>query len=478
MANLARGWAIIKAGFYELCPLGSDNQRIHDGTERNYVPKLANRIVIALLTAALVMCAGVVSVSAFGFLSPAGGSLDPAAYVLPLPQAQGPADGLAGPDTDSRPDSVRIQQGISALDRSQLGTVSYTVQDIAGNQVAGEDADTARIPASSWKILTSLGVLAAYGPNHRFSTTVVSSDGGIVLVGGGDPFLTSGTGFDPGQATIEDLADKTSQALSGQGVSAVVLGYDDTLFAGVQWSGAWTPAYSADVAPISALSVDPDGDADSNTSLQAARTFRNLLVDRGISVTDIRAQQATPDAQILAEVESLPLSQVVHRVLEISDNFGAEVLFRHISVAAGLDGSFASAQSAQTNFLQSKGLWAPAMSVSDGSGLSLADKVTPSVLASAVRLAYEDPALADVLMGLPVAAVDGTLDYRFAAADTASARGVLRAKTGTHDYVRSMTGFAQTSSGSIVFFSFMLNDLTNHTAALRWLDQAGAVLTS
>ena len=442
------------------------------------MPKIANRILIAVLVGLVILGCGAVGVSATGAFSPASGSLDPESYVVPPPTPRTPEPGLGTPDAAISPNSAQIQAGLAALSRRGLGTVSYMVTDVSGNTVAAEDGTTARVPASSWKILTATAVLSAYGPDHRFTTTVVSSPTGIVLVGGGDPYLTRSSAAPAGQGTIQDLAAQTAQSLSKSGLTSVILGYDDSLFAGPQWNPIWPDDFGADVEPISALSVDPNGYANANTSADAAGIFKSLLADQGISVTAVRSEKAAPDAKQVASVDSQPLGQIVQRILGASYNFGAEVLLRHVSVAAGGNGSPTSAASALTDFLKAQGLWASGMSVSDGSGLSDGNKVPPSILAQVVRTAYGNPLLADVLMGMPVAGVDGTLSRRFDDPDEAGARGVVHAKTGTLDYVRTLTGFAQTSSGAVVFFSFMLNNLPDDAAGLDWLDEAASVLAS
>jgi len=441
--------------------------------------RIVSRIIVALVAVVLVGASALVGLSATGvYPRTPTGTLDPSSYVAPPPAPQSPAPGLPAPDATAPVDATAIKQGIDALDRSALGTVSYCVTDLAGDQVAGEDTSTDRTPASSWKLFTSLAVLSAYGADHRFATTVVASPTGVVLVGGGDPFLTAGRGFTSGQANANDLADQVAKALKAANRTRVTLGYDDSLFAGPQWSPAWPADYGADIAPISALSIDANGYASDDTSLDAATLFEGLLADRGITVTTVRVEHAASGAATLGTVQSLPLGQIVQRVLEVSDNFGAEVLFRHVGVAGGGNGSFTSGQVAETAFLKAHGLWATGMAVSDGSGLSLYDAVPSCILASAVRLAYDTPGLADIVAGLPVAGVDGTLATRFSDPDEASGRGVVRAKTGTHDYVRTMTGLAQTSDGAILFFSFMLNNLTDHPAGINWIDEAASVIAS
>ncbi|MCL2483053.1 MAG: D-alanyl-D-alanine carboxypeptidase/D-alanyl-D-alanine-endopeptidase [Propionibacteriaceae bacterium] len=438
---------------------------------------LPNRIVMIVLAAVLVLSGLAVGSSALGLFSGHTGALDPDSYVLPLPQASPPAPGLPPPDASLTPNSSSIEQGLNALGTG-LATVSYCVTDSTGLLLANKDMNSPRIPASAWKLLTSSAILSAYGPNHQFETKVVSSAAGIILVGGGDPYLTAGSSNAPGRAKLQDLADQTAKSLIQSGNINVTLGYDDSLFAGPQWNPAWPPDWSVDVSPVSALSVDPSGDATSNTSLAAAQKFKDLLVARNINVTSVLPQTASTSATPIASVESQPLGEIVQQVLTDSYNFGAEVLFRQVAVAAGLDGSISSAQTALTTFLRVHNLWVDGMSVSDGSGLSLSDKVPPAILVDALQKANSDSTFRAILAGLPVAGVDGTLYNRFTESDAASGRGVVHAKTGTQTNVRTLTGYTQTSNGSIVFFSFMLNDLTNDNDGVNWLDRAGAILAS
>jgi len=441
------------------------------------VPKIASRIIVGVIVLVVALAGGTVFASARGLLSDTpSASFDPTQFVLPPPETRSPVPGLPPASTALTVDPAALQQALDALGQTGVGTISYCVQDMSGVTVAAQNPDAIRLPASSWKLMTSLAVLTKLGSDHRFTTKVVSSTAGVVIVGGGDPYLTAGTTWAPDQATVQALADQVAQALKAANRTSIVLGYDDSLFAGVQWNPAWPPEWAADVAPISALSIDPKGDATANSSQDAAIIFRQQLADRGITVTALRREVAAAGAAQLGAVQSLPLGRIVQRTLEISDNFAAEVLFRHLS--ADVDGSITASQVVLTGYLQAHGLWTAGMSVSDGSGLSHSDKVPASLLAAAVRTAYGDPALTDVLAGLPVAGVDGTLANRFNDPPEVDGRGVVRAKTGTDDNIRTLTGFVQTESGGLLVFSFMANDVTDHAATLNWLDEAAARLAA
>jgi len=443
------------------------------------VSRIISRVVVIVVACAVVLGGAAVAASATGLLSPAPtGSADPNAYALPAPQPVSPAPGLSAASTSPVPDGTQVQQQLSALNSTGVGTISYCVTDLTGAVVAASDAQTGRIPASSWKLTTMLAVLTEYNSDQRFNTTVVSSPTGIVLVGGGDPLLTAKTPVVPGQATLQNLATQVAQALKANNQDNVTLGYDDSLFAGPQWNPAWPASDVGNIAPVSPLAADAYGGPDANISAKTAATFKTLLAALGITVTSVQAEKADSGAAVLGTVASPPLGQLVQYIVNVSDNYGAEVLLRHVSLGAGGDGSITSAEATLTSFLQSHQLWDPQMVASDGSGMSMADLVTPEVLAGIVRMAYGDPRYSDILAGMPVAGVDGTLYDRFNDPSEASGRGVLHAKTGTQTQVRTLTGYVQTNSGGVLAFSFMLNNITTDSAALNWLDQAGAVLAS
>ena len=62
------------------------------------------------------------------------------------------------------------------------------------------------------KLLTSTAALSILGPEHRFTTSVVSPRAGrIILVGGGDPYLAKTSAARvPKRASITDLAQDTA----------------------------------------------------------------------------------------------------------------------------------------------------------------------------------------------------------------------------------------------------------------------------
>ena len=330
------------------------------------------------------------------------------------------------------------------------------------------------IPASTTKLVTSTAALLALGPDHRFDTTVVRGAGNqIVLVGGGDPFLASAP---PGQiadaptyperADVVTLAKKTAVALLAKGRKRVAVAYDASLFSGPEASPAWERDYLPDgvVAPIEALWVDEGRPGSGSGRVDepaetAATVFSGALSNAGVEVIGVPEPGSAPAGSRtpLAEVSSAPLSQIVERVLDVSDNEAAEVLLRHVGVATGGEGSFDAGRLGELGLFKDQGIeFGPAEVLYDGSGLSRRNRLSPTTLIDVLTLAAraDRPGLRSVVAGLPVAGFTGSLTDRFDEG-APEGRGRVRAKTGTLTAVTSLAGIAADRAGNLMVFALM-----------------------
>jgi serine-type D-Ala-D-Ala carboxypeptidase/endopeptidase (penicillin-binding protein 4) len=73
---------------------------------------------------------------------------------------------------------------------------------------------------------------------------------------------------------------------------------------------------------------------------------------------------------------------------------------------------------------------------------------------------------------LPVAGVDGTIANRMRGTP---AQGNVRAKTGTLDLVRSLSGYVTTADGSLLLFSILCNNWTVSVREVERVQDAIAV---
>lgn len=124
-----------------------------------------------------------------------------------------------------------------------------------GRVLFARDADAPRIPASNQKLLTALAALAAFGPTHRFETTVHADRlpdaegvvGELTVRGGGDPALAT-----------EDWW-RIASALRAAGLRRVAgdLVLDDSLFDAERWHPAWGAVTSRGYhGPVGALTAN------------------------------------------------------------------------------------------------------------------------------------------------------------------------------------------------------------------------------
>ncbi len=375
-----------------------------------------------------------------------------------------PVAGAAEQDTLSGA-AVRRALAPGLRDRDLGKSVHAAVAPLEGGGLVFESGQGGFTPASSTKVVTATAALAELGPDHRFTTTVVGRRGALTLVGGGDPFLVARPAPAdewPARADLVDLARQTAQSLREEKWRKPVrLAYDDSLFTGPSDNPAWQPDYVPDdiVTPISALWVDEGLDPVgygrlADPAAGAGAAFAEALRAEGVRVAGpVRRAPAPRGANELGSVSSAPLSQVAERVLEISDNEGAEVLARHVAVARQEEPSFAGAARAVTDTLGDLGVPLAGVRLYDGSGLARGNLLTGPALVAVLQAAADPgrPELRPLLTGLPVGGYTGSLATRF---DTGPRAGLgrVRAKTGTLTGVRALAGVANDQAGTPMVF--------------------------
>jgi len=368
-----------------------------------------------------------------------------------------------------------------ALHDPHLADLRAVVAPLAGPPVVDVGPATST-PASTLKLLTAAAALEALGPDRTFATRVVASRrSGIVLVGGGDPFLEyrqQSEASARAHASLQRLATLTARRLHSEGAAKVRLSYDTSLFTGPRVNPHWPRSYVPEdvVSPITALWADQGLDPDAfgrvpDPPATAAERFATYLRQRGIQV-DADVSQLSPrgDARELARVTSPPVADIVEQVLQVSDNEGAEVLARHVGLKIAHDGSFAGGVRGVTSTIRRLGVDLRRARIQDGSGLSRHDRLDADTLVQVLQLAAssEHPELRSVVTGLPVAGYDGSLGYRF---EDSPGRGLVRAKTGTLTGTSALAGITTDARGRALVFAFV----SNHVKYAETLDTRAAL---
>ncbi|MDH3297181.1 MAG: D-alanyl-D-alanine carboxypeptidase/D-alanyl-D-alanine-endopeptidase [Gemmatimonadota bacterium] len=154
------------------------------------------------------------------------------------------------------------------------------------------------------------------------------------------------------------------------------------------------------------------------------------------------------------ETLSGPFSTLLGDMLKPSDNQMAETILRTIGIEQGGEGSPEAGLAVVESTLADWGIEPGAMELSDGSGLSRYNEVTPNAIARMLRAVWHHPDFETFFRGLPVAGVDGTMRSRLVATP---AFDNAHAKTGSMSGVRAVSGYLLDGSGETLLFSLLLN---------------------
>jgi D-alanyl-D-alanine carboxypeptidase/D-alanyl-D-alanine-endopeptidase (penicillin-binding protein 4) len=342
------------------------------------------------------------------------------------------------------------------------------------------------VPASTAKLLTAAAALTTLPPTRTLQTSAWLTGHTVVLVGGGDVTLTrtAAAGY-PRTASLTRLAAQAAAALTARSVSRVHVRYDASAWPPAALAAGWSRSYltEGDVAEPTALELD-EARLDTKTlgrstapAAQAAAAFAALLRRDGVAVDGRVAAVTKPaTAARLATARSASVAALVQRMLTNSDNDLAEALGRTVALAAGEPATFSGEAAAVTRALAALGVPTAGLSLSDASGLSRLDRVTPAALVALLRRAVTDPRLAPVLAGLPVAGATGTLAERYRHGSARAGAGLVRAKTGTLQGVSAEAGVVADAQGRLLAFAFLAGQVPLPTPAEEQLDRLATAL--
>jgi len=197
-------------------------------------------------------------------------------------------------------------------------------------------------------------------------------------------------------------------------------------------------------------------------NLYAARALRQALADAGIAVmgttrstTDSLLYARLRSSPPLAEVQSRPLRDWIFPVLNTSQNWFSEMLLKQLGKQFGKAGSWLEGLAVERRFLiDSVRVDSTQFSLSDGSGLSSSNLISPLVFTQLLRFMRRHPSYPTFAAALPQAGLAGSLRNRFLGTPLA---GRVRAKTGSISRVHSLTGYLESGPGRTLMFSVLAN---------------------
>jgi D-alanyl-D-alanine carboxypeptidase/D-alanyl-D-alanine-endopeptidase (penicillin-binding protein 4) len=205
-------------------------------------------------------------------------------------------------------------------------------------------------------------------------------------------------------------------------------------------------------------------------------TGKNLvyfLRQRGITVSGkVKAGKKPSGARLVAKADSKPVSQAVADMLKFSNNYVAEMLTKDLALHGGvIPANLESGmQLVRSHLTTTVGLDAKRFILLNPSGLSRRNRITPRDLVEILAQAERHfPTFAEMLSGLPLAGMDGTLKRRLA---NSPVTGWVRAKTGNLSGVVALAGYAGRKDGGIRAFAFIFNGKANQGESARHLFDA------
>jgi len=341
------------------------------------------------------------------------------------------------------PLTTRLANALAVRGISAASSGAIAVDLATGRTLFARNEDTPLAPASNEKLTVTFSALHELGPAYRFRTEVLGRGRQVGAVWHGDVYLK---GF--GDPTLTSLGlERLATQLSSAGIARIdgrVLG-DESWFDTQRTAPGWRAEFFVnECPPLSALAVDRDV-YDHHVALQPALAgagqFRRLLREHGIAAGPAGVGRAPEGAYGLAQIESAPLPDLLEAMDRESDNFIAEELLKAIGAEVGGGGTTEAGAAIVRRDLSLAGIPLAGVRIVDGSGLSLADRLTARSLAMLLAFAWNDPDLHQPLWSaLPVAGVSGTLEDRM---QHGPARGAVRAKTGTTSRASALSGYVR-----------------------------------
>lgn len=400
--------------------------------------------------------------------------------------------------------------------------VSMVVLDEEGKTwFASPLARTVMCPASALKVLTTGAALGMLGPDFRFETTFASEarllptlDGDLVIVGGGDPTLSSARL----EAMVGELCDRGLRRIDGQvrvdgsifpehpmsdhwnwgdignayGAGAYGLNVDhnrmilrfqgageagdDVVFLGSShevpnvewvhrlkilpramtgWHSAYSEPYGNRVTTRGGFSAGQEAFHIRAAIPDPPGTARSVVISamrqRGVDITG-RRHPATVPAQLLVKSESAPLLEIIRSIHQTSDNLEAQCLFLIL-------GRTEDPARVVRDYWESRGVSFVALRMLDGSGLARANMIRAIDLAQVMRAAVAGPHGGKFLASLP--------DVQ---------DGAVRSKPGWMSGVTTSVGIITTESGRRLPYAFMANGVPNSHEAKQLRDRLRAAV--
>ncbi len=386
------------------------------------------------------------------------------------------------PDVLAEPRAFELVELDLQLVASQMPSLSCLVaHDADGRELFSTKGQVGLAPASLQKLVTANAVLQHLGPDFTFRTAVMATsapvdgvlEGDLFLIGGGDPlFHSEAYVASYPHAFPYTSADALADTLVGLGITTITGGVvaNETRYDNLRQPTAWdgtSLARDGNTGPLGAMMLN-DGfvafpavreagifsTPAADPALHAAQAFDDLLEARAVTIRGGSRNVAELPAGLIeiANIESLPLIEIVDEMLTFSDNATAELLLKELGLAFSGDGSTDSGALAAFEILGTDAIDLTSVRVVDGSGLSDVNRLSCDAVIALLETHGADSALADALA---VSGRPGTLAFRFSGPLLS---GRVHAKSGSLTTATGLAGFVDTARNETVTFAYLVNE--------------------
>ncbi len=377
--------------------------------------------------------------------------------------------------------------------------------------VSSHNENSAFIPASTTKLLTTETALSMLGEKFRWNTQLEYSgeidadgnlNGNLYVIGSGDPFIGTGKA---GSSTYSTISRDFMYALKERGVKKIngniiiqTAVFKENKLAALPANVVWMEHHNYYLPVGTTLSINPanerviakkfnpfeentkryfyispyinkmvyaeqfDGGsfttkiADAPYSL--ANNLRTTLVKNGIPVSgkvEARISDREPEPRhYITAYKSPTLGDLVYDINQRSDNALSEALVRTSGFYKNGDQTLESGRNTVTAHLTDIGFDMNGLNYSDGSGLSRNNKVTPISQVKYLTNIMDQKYYKTYFDSLPIAGQTGTLKRSFQTVGN----GQVFAKTGTLNKVKTLAGYMKTNTGRTLVFSLLVNN--------------------
>jgi serine-type D-Ala-D-Ala carboxypeptidase/endopeptidase (penicillin-binding protein 4) len=189
-----------------------------------------------------------------------------------------------------------------------------------------------------------------------------------------------------------------------------------------------------------------------------ANYLKSNLAKSGIKITGSiisRMIDEKPEArEYLSHEDSPELSDLVYFTNQTSNNMFAEMLLKNVGYYVKGDFSTATGKEVTLKHFEHQKYDFSGLYLSDGSGLSKQNQVTPISQAKFLAQMMQDENFELYYESLPLAGQTGTLKSMC----KGNCYGMVKAKTGTLNKVKTLAGYITTTTGKKCTFSLLINN--------------------